>query len=75
MLTSVTVRPLIQVPNQLVGAPINTDVTLLCQVEASPKAINYWTRENGKWAIFFSCIVDINYIKLPDRTVLFIVCL
>lgn len=44
---SVAVHPLIQVPNQLVGAPVNTDVTLQCHVEASPKAINYWTRESG----------------------------
>jgi hypothetical protein len=36
------------VPNQLVGAPLVTDVTLICNVEASPKAINYWQRENGK---------------------------
>lgn len=43
----VTVHPLIQVPNQLVGAPTGTDVTLHCHVEASPKAINYWTRETG----------------------------
>lgn len=35
-------------PNQLVGAPLLTDVTLICNVEASPKAINYWQRENGK---------------------------
>ncbi|KAL1492896.1 hypothetical protein ABEB36_011067 [Hypothenemus hampei] len=44
-------HPLIQVPNQLVGAPINTDVTLQCDVEASPKAINYWTRESGEMII------------------------
>lgn len=37
-----------KVPNQLVGAPLITDVTLICNVEASPKAINYWQRENGK---------------------------
>jgi hypothetical protein len=37
-----------KVPNQLVGAPLSTDVTLICNVEASPKAINYWQRENGK---------------------------
>jgi hypothetical protein len=48
VLSSFTVHPLIQVPNQLVGAPLNTDVTLVCNVEASPKAINYWQRENGK---------------------------
>lgn len=38
---------MVQVPNQLVGAPIGTNVTLVCHVEASPKAINYWTRESG----------------------------
>lgn len=45
----VSVHPLVQVPNQLVGAPSGTDVTLQCHVEASPKAINYWTRENGTY--------------------------
>ncbi|CAH0724775.1 unnamed protein product, partial [Brenthis ino] len=44
-------HPLVQVPNQLVGAPTGTDVTLQCLVEASPKAINYWTRENGEMII------------------------
>ncbi|XP_076645133.1 lachesin [Halictus rubicundus] len=39
--------PVIQVPNQLVGAPLSTDVTLECFVEASPKAINYWEKDNG----------------------------
>jgi hypothetical protein len=50
---SVAVHPLIQVPNQLVGAPVNTDVTLQCHVEASPKAINYWTRESGNRTLPF----------------------
>ncbi|KAJ6648680.1 Neuronal cell adhesion molecule [Pseudolycoriella hygida] len=45
------VHPLIQVPNQLVGAPVGTDVTLVCNAEASPKAINYWQRENGEMII------------------------
>ncbi|XP_032296380.1 neurotrimin isoform X2 [Drosophila virilis] len=44
-------HPLVQVPNQLVGAPVLTDVTLICNVEASPKAINYWQRENGEMII------------------------
>ncbi|XP_050313906.1 lachesin-like isoform X2 [Anthonomus grandis grandis] len=48
MMLHVHFHPLIQVPNQLVGAPVNTDVTLQCHVEASPKAINYWTRESGE---------------------------
>ncbi|XP_062538453.1 uncharacterized protein LOC134206741 [Armigeres subalbatus] len=45
------IHPLIQVPNQLVGAPLGTDVTLICNVEASPKAINYWQREIGEMII------------------------
>lgn len=43
-----TVHPVIQVPNQLVGAPTGTDVTLECYVEASPRSINYWVRDSGK---------------------------
>lgn len=42
------VHPLIQVPNMLVGAPLGVDIMLVCNAEASPKAINYWQRENGK---------------------------
>ncbi|XP_043680709.1 lachesin-like isoform X1 [Vespula pensylvanica] len=44
-------HPMVQVPNQLVGAPTGTNVTLVCHVEASPKAINYWTRESGEMII------------------------
>ncbi|KAL5278269.1 hypothetical protein ACFFRR_003110 [Megaselia abdita] len=44
-------HPLVQVPNQLVGAPVGRDVTLICNVEASPKAINYWQRENSEMII------------------------
>ncbi|KAG5894433.1 hypothetical protein JTB14_019801 [Gonioctena quinquepunctata] len=51
MMLHVHFHPLIQVRNQLVGAPVNTDVTLQCHVEASPKAINYWTRESGEMII------------------------
>ncbi|CAG2056760.1 unnamed protein product [Timema podura] len=42
------VHPVIQVPNQLVGAPLGTDVTIECYVEASPKSINYWIRDSGE---------------------------
>ncbi|XP_044599615.1 lachesin-like isoform X2 [Cotesia glomerata] len=51
MMLHVNFHPMIQVPNQLVGAPAGTNVTLICQVEASPKAINYWTRETGEMII------------------------
>ncbi|XP_037800316.1 lachesin-like [Penaeus monodon] len=35
-------QPLITVPNQLVGAPIDTTVTLECQVSAFPNAVHFW---------------------------------
>ncbi|KAL4702993.1 hypothetical protein ACJJTC_008771 [Scirpophaga incertulas] len=44
-------HPVIQVPNQLVGAPIGTDVTLECYVESSPKSINYWVRDSNEMVI------------------------
>ncbi|XP_017764646.1 PREDICTED: MAM domain-containing glycosylphosphatidylinositol anchor protein 1-like [Eufriesea mexicana] len=44
-------HPMVQVPNQLVGAPTGTNVTLICLVEASPKAIHFWTRETGEMII------------------------
>ncbi|XP_072157671.1 lachesin isoform X3 [Bemisia tabaci] len=48
IIVNVHFPPQIQVPNQLVGAPEGTDVTLECYVEAHPKSINYWLRENSK---------------------------
>ncbi|KAK5639556.1 hypothetical protein RI129_012048 [Pyrocoelia pectoralis] len=39
---SVTFPPVINVRNQLVGAPLGTSVTLECTVEAFPKPIYYW---------------------------------
>jgi hypothetical protein len=45
IMVNVHFHPVIQVPNQLVGAPLGTDVTLECYVEASPKSINYWVRD------------------------------
>lgn len=41
-------HPLIKVSNQLVAAPVNSDVMLQCYVEASPKAMNSWYKETGE---------------------------
>ncbi|XP_056645667.1 lachesin-like [Diorhabda sublineata] len=41
-------HPLIRVSNQLVAAPITSDVHVQCYVEASPKAMNHWMRDNGE---------------------------
>ncbi|XP_060801990.1 lachesin [Amyelois transitella] len=40
--------PQVKVMNQLVGAPLGSDVELQCFIEASPKAMNSWYREDGK---------------------------
>lgn len=39
------VHPVINVRNQLVGSPFEKDVTIECNVEASPKSINYWIKD------------------------------
>lgn len=44
----VTVAPMIKVPNQLLGAPLGTDVKLQCYVEAFPNTINYWIKNGGE---------------------------
>lgn len=52
----VTVQPSIQVTNQLVAAPVGSDVILQCYVEASPKALNSWYKEKGN-KFFFNIII------------------
>nr|CAD7439231.1 unnamed protein product [Timema bartmani] len=39
------VHPLIKVSNQLVAAPVASDVLIQCYVEASPRAMNSWYRD------------------------------
>lgn len=43
----IAVPPMILVSNQLVGAPVGTDVTIDCQTEAHPKAFTYWLFGQG----------------------------
>jgi len=38
------VAPVVKAPNQLLGAPLGTDVQLECFVEAFPNTINYWVK-------------------------------
>lgn len=44
----ISVAPVIKVPNQLLGAPLNTDVQLECYVEAFPNTINYWVKNRAE---------------------------
>ncbi|XP_075155999.1 dpr-interacting protein alpha [Haematobia irritans] len=48
---SIHFHPVIQVPNQLVGAPLGTDVQIECHVEAFPKSINYWIKDSGEMIV------------------------
>lgn len=43
----VAVPPMLWIPHQLVGAPLDHAVTLECYTEAHPTSLNYWTREDG----------------------------
>ncbi|CAN7938526.1 unnamed protein product, partial [Ixodes hexagonus] len=49
---------MIWIPNQLVGASVETDVTLDCNLESHPKSVTYWTRntdtiihQNAKYSV------------------------
>ncbi|KAL1512870.1 hypothetical protein ABEB36_002382 [Hypothenemus hampei] len=44
----VNFSPSIKVPNQLLGAPVQTDVQLECYVEAYPNTINYWVKNRSE---------------------------
>ncbi|EEB15808.1 lachesin precursor, putative [Pediculus humanus corporis] len=46
IIVDVEFSPMIWVPNQLVGAPSGTDVTIDCHTEAYPRAISYWVFDN-----------------------------
>ncbi|XP_073989981.1 lachesin-like isoform X2 [Rhodnius prolixus] len=48
IILNVNFSPVIKVPNQLLGAPLGTDVQLECYVEAFPNTINYWLKSNGE---------------------------
>lgn len=43
----IIVLPNVQTLNQLLGAPLGTDVVLECRVEAHPNAVNYWYRNSN----------------------------
>ncbi|KAJ9597734.1 hypothetical protein L9F63_011444, partial [Diploptera punctata] len=45
-MVQVNFEPLIKVPNQLVAAPLASNVDIGCDVEASPRAINIWYRDS-----------------------------
>lgn len=42
---------MIWTPNQIVGAPIGSDVTLECSLESHPSSTTNWTRNGGQTMI------------------------
>ncbi|XP_047480169.1 lachesin-like [Penaeus chinensis] len=46
IIVNVSFEPTIQVPNQLVGSPLGSDLALSCKVEAYPKPITFWRKNN-----------------------------
>nr|XP_042913237.1 neurotrimin-like [Parasteatoda tepidariorum] len=38
---------MIWIPNQLVGAPLSTNILLQCNLESHPKSVTYWIKEGG----------------------------
>ncbi|XP_059081827.1 protein amalgam-like isoform X2 [Tigriopus californicus] len=43
----VSFRPEVHIPNQVIGSPLRTNITLRCDVSAFPKPIMYWSDERG----------------------------
>ena len=43
-----TVAPVLWIPNQLEGTVVGQQVSLVCQIEAFPTPIVYWTTESGE---------------------------
>jgi hypothetical protein len=43
-----TVAPVLWIPNQLEGTVVGQQVSLVCQIEAFPIPIVYWTTESGE---------------------------
>ncbi|XP_043259756.1 lachesin-like [Colletes gigas] len=41
---AVNFAPVVKAPNQLLGAPLGTNVQLECYVEAFPNTVNYWVK-------------------------------
>jgi len=42
------VAPVLWIPNQLEGTVVGQEVQLVCQIEAYPIPIVYWTTESGE---------------------------
>ena len=44
---TVNFEPQIEVKNQVVGAPVGTNIVLRCDIQASPKPMTFWSKKSG----------------------------
>ncbi len=47
-ISTFAVAPVLWIPNQLEGTVVGQQVSLVCQIEAFPIPIVYWTTESGE---------------------------
>ncbi|XP_023227170.1 lachesin-like [Centruroides sculpturatus] len=70
IMLKVNFAPMIWIPNQLIGAPLGTEVTLDCNLESFPRSITFWTRggtmilSNNKYD---SMIIDTGIYKVQMK--------
>ncbi|UYV72581.1 hypothetical protein LAZ67_9003847 [Cordylochernes scorpioides] len=62
---------MIWIPNQLVGSPLGSDVTLDCILESHPKSVTYWTTKEGQMLMsntkYDTVMLDSGLYKLQMR--------
>uniref|UniRef100_T1DFY0 Putative lachesin n=1 Tax=Cupiennius salei TaxID=6928 RepID=T1DFY0_CUPSA len=46
IMLNVKFAPMIWIPNQLIGAPLDTDILLDCGLESFPKSVTYWKKDD-----------------------------
>ena len=66
----IVVAPMMYIPNQLIGAPQGTEITLECETEASPKVsginvINKGNKKNGNLIQILILILGVHSLNLP----------
>lgn len=77
LLIFLAVPPTVKAVNQLVGAPVESHVTLQCIVEAYPKPLNGWYKNEGRLNFFiyffFVTIIEV-YINICRKKKLSVKC-
>lgn len=74
LLIFLAVPPTVKAVNQLVGAPVESHVTLQCIVEAYPKPLNGWYKNEGRLSAFFVTIIEVYINKIYAEKKLSVKC-